>query len=131
MSVETDIVNAGGWIIGGSGLATMVFFVIRHFVMKVSKDATTVEADAGQRQIIGNLREELSRLEALVKTMQSTIEQHTAKIRDLEGEVTRNRANAAAALALLEVFECECNLSIREKIIVILKKMAGVEASES
>ena len=105
----------------------MVFFTIRHFVLRVSKDITTVTVDAGQRKLVNSLREEVGRLEVLVKEMQSTINQHTSKIQSLEGEVMRNRSNAAAALALLDVFECECNQSIKQKLVNILKKMAGVE----
>lgn len=127
MASEMDLVVAGGYAIGGTGLASMVFFTIRHFVLRVSKDITTVTVDAGQRDLVNSLREEVVRLEVLVKEMQATINQHTSKIQSLEGEVMRNRSNAAAALALLDVFECECNKGLKEKLVNILKKMAGVD----
>ncbi len=113
--------------VGGTGIASLVFFTIRHFVLKISKDITTVQTDAGQRELITGLREEVARLEALVDKMQGTIEKHTAALAVLENKLLRNRSNAVAALALVEAFECGCNEGMRTRLIAILHKMADVE----
>ena len=127
MSTEQAAVEIGSYVVGGTGLSAMVFMVIRHFILKISRDMTTMQADSTQRDLITGMREEVTRLEALVARMQLSIDAHTGKIAKLESQLLRNRSSALAALALIEAFECSCNEPMRSKLVAILHRMAEME----
>lgn len=127
MSLEQTAVDVGSYVVGGTGLTAMVFMVIRHFILKISRDITTVQSDSTQRDLIAGMREEVTRLETLVEKMQKSVDGHTAKIAKLETQLLRNRSSAIAALALIEAFECACNEPMRAKLVAILHRMAEME----
>lgn len=127
MAVEQDIVTIGSYALGGTGLTTLIFMTLRHLVLKVSRDMTTMQADATQRDLITGMRDEVTRLEVLVDKMQKSVDGHTAKIAKLESQLLRNRSSALAALALIEAFECSCNEPMRGKLVAILHRMAEME----
>lgn len=81
--MAVEMVEAGAWTVGGTGMATLVFFAIRHMVLKVSRDATTVVSDSTQREQIGSLREEIARLEFLVRAQSADIAQMTQQLMKL------------------------------------------------
>ena len=127
MSAEQAAVEIGSYVVGGTGLSAMVFMVIRHFILKISRDMTTMQADSTQRDLITGMREEVTRLEALVGRMQTAVDAHTGKIAKLESQLLRNRSSALAALALIEAFDCSCNEPMRGKLVAILHRMAEME----
>jgi hypothetical protein len=127
MVSDSELMSAAQLAVGGSGLVSLVFFTIRHFVLKVSKDFTTVQGDMTQRELVGGLREEVARLEAVVDKMQKSIESHTGKIAVLERQVMDYRGSAMVALALVESFQCDCDNGMRERLVAILHRMAKVE----
>lgn len=81
--MAVEMVEAGAWTVGGTGMATLVFFAIRHMILKVSRDATTVVQDSTQREQIGSLREEISRLEVLVRAQSHDIALMTQQLMKL------------------------------------------------
>jgi hypothetical protein len=67
MAAESDVLTAGIYTVGGTGLASLVFFALRHVILKISKDATTVMSDASYRAQMSDMREEIKRLEDIIK----------------------------------------------------------------
>lgn len=126
---ENNLVEAAAYTAGGTGMASLLFFTLRHFILKVSKDVTTVQGDMTQRELLGGLREEVARLEALVEKMQKSVDSHTAKIALLERQIMDYRGSAMVALTLVEAFSCNCaaNSGLREKLITILHHMTKSE----
>lgn len=80
MAVEADIYTAGAWTVGGTSFVTLVFLSIRHMIMRVSKDATTVVADATYREQLGGLRDEIHRLEEVIQKQSEVIAQMNSQI---------------------------------------------------
>lgn len=129
MPGENNVMEAAAMTVGGAGMASLVFFTLRHFVLKVSRDVTTVQYDMTQRELISGMREEVTRLEAVLDKTQKTIDSHTAKIALLERQVMDYRGSAMVALALVEAFQCNCatNNGLREKLIAVLHRMTRAE----
>lgn len=123
--LDGNMVDIGTIAVGGTGLVSMVFFTIRHFVLKVSKDVTTVQGDMTQRELVTSLREEVSRLETLVEKMQKSVDNHTGKIAVLERQVTDYRGSAMVALALVESFRCDCDNGMKDRLLNVLQRMAA------
>lgn len=73
----------GTYAIGGTGIVSVVILAIRHLVLRISRDATTVVQDSTQREQIGSLREEIGRLEVLVRAQSHDIALMTQQLMKL------------------------------------------------
>lgn len=73
----------GTYAIGGTGIVSIVVLAIRHLILRISRDATTVVQDSTQREQIGSLREEIGRLEVLVRAQSHDIALMTQQLMKL------------------------------------------------
>ncbi|MBK8467666.1 MAG: hypothetical protein IPL32_17770 [Chloracidobacterium sp.] len=83
MAAEAEIMTYGTYAIGGTGIVSVVILAIRHLVLRISRDATTVVQDSTQREQIGSLREEIGRLEVLVRAQSHDIALMTQQLMKL------------------------------------------------
>jgi hypothetical protein len=73
MGAEDHMLSIATYTVGGTGLISIVVLAIRHAVIRISKDATILSTDSSQREQLGHLREEIARLEVLVRTQSDSI----------------------------------------------------------
>lgn len=119
--MEIDpVVRGAGYALTGTGVTALIISLFRKLIKDTSSTSVSMAQDSTQKETLTQLREEIARLEKLVKGMQDRIEV-------LEQRQSRcNQVFVEAQMAMVDVerslLKCECSLvdGIRLKLDAVM-----------
>ena len=128
MTPEHDqIVKLGEYALGGTGFVSLMLYMFRKMIRGWSTDSLANTQENMQKQTLTTLHDEVIRLDALVKGMQTEMQEVRLKL----GQMKKVMLEAQVALIEVEIklATCQCNKvdDIRTDLAAVRNKLLEIE----
>ena len=128
MTPEQDqIVKLGEYALGGTGFISVMLYMFRKMIRGWSADSLANTQENMQKQTLTTLHDEVIRLDALVKGMQTEMQEVHLKL----GQMKKVMLEAQVALIEVEIklATCQCDKvdDIRTDLAAVRNKLLEIE----
>ncbi len=128
MTPEQDqIVKLGEYALGGTGFISVMLYMFRKMIRGWSTDSLANTQENMQKQTLTTLHDEVIRLDALVKGMQTEMQEVHLKL----GQMKKVMLEAQVALIEVEIklATCQCDKvdDIRTDLAAVRNKLLEIE----
>ena len=128
MTPEQDqIVKLGEYALGGTGFISVMLYMFRKMIRGWSTDSLANTQENMQKQTLTSLHDEVIRLDALVKGMQTEMQEIHLKL----GQMKKVMLEAQVALIEVEIklATCQCDKvdDIRTDLAAVRNKLLEIE----
>ena len=128
MTPEQDqIVKLGEYALGGTGFISVMLYMFRKMIRGWSTDSLANTQESMQKQTLTTLHDEVIRLDALVKGMQTEMQEVHLKL----GQMKKVMLEAQVALIEVEIklATCQCYKvdGIRNDLAAVRNKLLEIE----
>ena len=124
---QDQIVKLGEYALGGTGFVSLMLYMFRKMIRGWSTDSLANTQENMQKQTLTTLHDEVIRLDALVKGMQTEMQEVRLKL----GQMKKVMLEAQVALIEVEIklATCQCNKvdDIRTDLAAVRNKLLEIE----